>query len=61
MKSTLRGSLYFASRSAAQANQHARPAKHDEVIARVNVALFDVAFLDIAQAPGEHDGLVVAA
>ena len=45
----------------AEADQHRRSAEDDELIAGVDGALLDVFGLNVAEAAGEHDGLVVAA
>ena len=47
--------------AAAEADQHGGSAEDDEFIAGVDGALLDVLGFDIAEAAGEHDGLVVAA
>ncbi len=48
-------------RTAAQADEHGRAAEDDELSAGGDDALLDVLGADVAEAAGEHDGLVVAA
>ena len=48
-------------RAAAETDQHGGSAEDDEVVAGIDRALLDVAFLDVAQATGEHDGFMIAA
>ncbi len=60
----IRGTLSAAhrgGRSAAQADQHRRPAQNDERRTDDDVLLLHVGPAHIAEAPGDHDGLVVAA
>ena len=47
--------------AAAEADEHGGAAEDDELVAGVNGAFFDVLGFDVAEAAGEHDGLVVAA
>ncbi len=56
-----RGALrHRRGRAAAQADEHRRSAEHHQGRARREGALLDVPGADVAQAAGEHDGLVVA-
>ena len=48
-------------RAAAESDQHAGPAEDDQLVAGEDLALLDVAFADVAEATGEHDGFVVTA
>ena len=47
--------------AAAEADEHRGSAEDDELVAGVDRAFLDVLGLDVAEAAGEHDGLVVAA
>ena len=49
------------SRAAAQTDQHGGAAEHDEFRADRHLALLDMLAADVAQAAGDHDGLVIAA
>src|SRR5690606_7159343 len=47
--------------AAAETDQHRRPAEHDELRARAGLALLDLHGAHVADAPRDHDRLVIAA
>src|SRR5690606_6510221 len=49
------------SRAAAEADEHGRPAQHHDLRAHRDVAFLNVVAAHVAEATGDHDGLVVAA
>ena len=47
--------------AAAQSDEHGRSAQHDELRADRHLALLNIRAANVAQAAGDHDGLVIAA
>jgi hypothetical protein len=55
------GTGHARRRAAAQADQHRRPAEHQQLRARARLGLLHVLRRDIAETAGDHDRLVIAA